>query len=114
MRAQSQIMRDSGYVTAAEAADAIGADSVGTIHRMVKTGRLKGARAGTRWYVSVKSLLLAHADAPPLVARIEALGVAPADEPIDHGLRPRRSKKRGASIRIDPPLQKRRRGARVS
>ncbi len=100
MRAQSQIMRDAGYVTATEAAEAIGANSVGTVHRMVKSGRLKGARAGTHWYVSVKSLLLAHADCPPILARIETLGVTPADDDvIEHGVDKRRRvvKRKGAA-----------------
>lgn len=95
MRAQSQIMRDAGYITAAEAAEAIGVDNVGTIHRMVRTGRLKGARAGTHWYVSVKSLLRAHAGAPPLIARIEALGVAPQDEPVASPAAKRKAAARG-------------------
>lgn len=74
-------MREAGYVTAADAAHAIGADNVGTIHRMVKTGRLEGARAGKHWYVSVKSLLAAHAEAPPILARIRELGVEAKDAP---------------------------------
>lgn len=74
-------MREAGYVTAADAAGAIGADNVGTIHRMVKTGRLVGARAGTHWYVTVRSLLDAHAEAPPILERILALGVEPKEAP---------------------------------
>ncbi len=75
MRAQELIMQDAGYVSASVAAEAIGANNVGTIHRMVKTGRLRGARAGSHWYVSITSLLRAHADAPPILKRIKALGV---------------------------------------
>lgn len=81
MRTQEKLMRDAGYVTAADAAQAIGADNVGTIHRQVKTGKLVGARAGVHWYVLVKSLLEAHADAPPILARIRELGVEAKDPP---------------------------------
>lgn len=81
MRSQETIMRDAGYVTASEAAEAIGCDQIGSVHRMVRTGRLQGARAGKHWYVSVKSLLEAHKDAPPLLDRIKALGVEPKDTP---------------------------------
>ncbi len=75
MRTQETIMRESGYVTAADAARAIGADNVGTLHRMVRTKRLKGCRAGNYWYVSVASLLLMHEGVEPLMERIRALGV---------------------------------------
>lgn len=81
MRTQEMIMRQNGYVTASEAAEAIGCDQIGSVHRMLKTGRLQGARAGKHWYVSVKSLLEAHKDAPPLIERIKALGVEPKDTP---------------------------------
>ena len=81
MRSQEKIMREAGYVTATDAAQAIGADNVGTIHRMVKAGKLRGARAGRHWYVSVASLLKAHKDAPPIIERIRALGVEPKEEP---------------------------------
>ncbi len=94
MRAQAEIMREAGYVTAAEAAEAIGVANIGTIHRQVTTGRLIGTRVGRHWYVSVKSLLDAHADAPPLLKRIKALGVDPkdteADKPKKGGTRGRR------------------------
>ncbi len=75
MRTQEIIMRDAGFVSASDAAEATGADNVGTIHRQVKTGRLRGARAGSHWYVSITSLLRAYADAPPILKRIKALGV---------------------------------------
>lgn len=80
MRPQEKIMRDAGYVTATEAADAIGVSNIATIHRMVKTTKLLGARAGCHWYVSVASLLREHAGAPPLLERIKALGVKPNPE----------------------------------
>lgn len=76
-KTQAEIMREAGYVTASEAADAIGASQVGTVHRMVHDERLAGARAGKHWYVLVSSLLDMYADAPPIVARIKALGVKP-------------------------------------
>ncbi len=85
MRAQAEIMREAGYITAAEAKEAIGVENIGTIHRQVKTGKLVGTRAGKHWYVSVKSLLEAHADVPPLVERILALGVAPKETPAPTG-----------------------------
>ena len=92
---QREIMRDAGYITAAEAAEALGVGNVGTIHRMVKSGRVKGARAGVHWYVSVNSLLLAHAGTPPLIKRIEALGVAPKDEPLAEAPKKRKAVARG-------------------
>lgn len=81
MRTQEEIMADAGYVTASRAAKAVGYAQTGTIHTMLKDGRLTGARAGTHWYVSVKSLIDAHKDAPPIVACIRALGVEPKDTP---------------------------------
>lgn len=78
---QEGIMREAGYVTAAEAAHAVGLKNVGTIHRRIVSGNLIGARAGYHWYVLVKSLLEAYADAPPLLARIRALGVEAKDPP---------------------------------
>lgn len=79
MRSQELIMREAGYVSAADAAEAIGADNVGTIHRMIVNGRLRGARAGKHWYVLVLSLLDNHRDAPPILDRIKALGVEAKD-----------------------------------
>lgn len=80
MRTQETIMREAGFVTAADAARAVGADNVGTIHRAVRTKRLKGARAGNHWYVSVASLMHEYRDASPLMERIRALGVEPNPE----------------------------------
>jgi len=97
VRTQETIMREAGFVTAADAARAIGADNVGTVHRAVKTKRLKGARAGNHWYVSVASLLAEYQDAEPLLERIRALGV-PAnpehEKEITNGAAPTTTKKR--------------------
>ncbi len=82
MSLQENIMREAGFVSAAAAAEAVGVANVGSIHRMAKTGQLRGARAGRNWYVSVKSLLAAYADAAPILERIKALGVEPKDEPV--------------------------------
>lgn len=75
MSEQLQIMHDAGYVSAAEAMDAIGLSQVGGIHNLVKKDRLTGMQVGRRWYVSVASLLEEYKDAPPIVSRIKALGV---------------------------------------
>ncbi len=114
MRAQEAIMREAGYVTSREAAEAIGL-IVGTVHRMIKNDHLRGARAGYRWYVSVKSLLEAYADAAPILKRIHALGVAAKDEPVVTSSRfIGRGRGPGEGIHIDPPLRKARRVRRAS
>lgn len=73
-------MADAGYVTAAKAASAMGLSRPGSVHRLIQRGKLRGCRAQAHWYVSVRSLLDAHADAPPIYRRILALGVTPKDD----------------------------------
>lgn len=83
MRTQEKLMRDAGYVTATTAADAVGADNIGTIHRMVKSGKLVGAKIAAHWYISVKSLLEVYAQAPPILARLRAMGVEAKDITVE-------------------------------
>lgn len=77
MREQAVIMRQAGYITVAEAATAIGADST-TVRRMIRSDKLKGSRVGAHLYVSVQSLLEEYDG--PIRDRILALGVKPNRE----------------------------------
>ncbi len=99
MRSQEEIMQAAGYVTASAAAEAIGVDNIGTVHRMITSKRLRGARADSHWYVSVKSLLTAYKDARPILKRILALGVEPQDDGSEETAKKRRT--------VPPPPPKR-------
>lgn len=60
-----EMLRDAGYISAPDAARAIGASHVATIHRMIsRSKRLEGKRVGAHWYVKVTSLLQVYGDAP--------------------------------------------------
>lgn len=69
---QADIMHDAGFVTASEAAAAIGAANVGTVHRMLKAKKLEGQRLGFYWYVSAASLVATYAGTP-IAERVEKL-----------------------------------------
>jgi hypothetical protein len=62
--AQVGKMHEAGYVSAAEAAEAIGVENVGTIHRMLRGERLTGKRVGYYWYVEGQGLYDAYANTP--------------------------------------------------
>ncbi len=70
--AQVDIMHGAGFVSASEAATAIGAANVGTVHRMLKQKKLTGQRLGFYWYVSAESLIAAYAGTP-VAERVEKL-----------------------------------------
>lgn len=70
---QEGIMRESGYVTAAIAADTLGYENVGTVHRAIKEERFEGLQSGRQWYVKVESMLEAFKDVPPIADRIKKL-----------------------------------------
>lgn len=91
-----QIMRQAGFVSAADAAKAVGLSHPSNIHKMVNKGKLKGQRAGVHLYVSVASLLEAYKEAEPIVARIKALGVAPKEAPSTVSVKGGRRERRGA------------------
>ena len=75
------IMAESGYISAAKAADVLGFANVASVHKRLARGTIQGIRWADRWwFVSVKSLLEAYADVPPIRARIEALPVKPSDK----------------------------------
>lgn len=57
MQTQEEIMHEAGYVSAADAARAVGLSHVGGIHRMAKAGHLRASRVGVHWYISAASLL---------------------------------------------------------
>ncbi len=73
-------MKRAGYVTAIEAAEAIGVSQVGTVHRMIQRDPTFGTQAGKHWYVSVARLLFEYRNAEPILERIRALGVQPNSE----------------------------------
>ena len=80
---QAEIMHGAGFVTAAEAAEAIGAGNVGTIHRMLKQKKLSGQRLGFYWYVSAASLVDTYSGTPiaeRVTKMLKTLGVAPKKE----------------------------------
>lgn len=97
MKEQEAIMAEAGFVTAAKAAEAIGASQVGTLHRAVKSERMIGARAGMHWYVSVASLLHEYRGAEPILARIRELGVTPNPEHVKkiNGVKPKKKAPNG-------------------
>lgn len=70
MASQVEIMHEAGLMKASEAASLIGANHVGTIHRMVKKGALTGERVGIHWYVNAKSLVDSVASSETMVKRI--------------------------------------------
>lgn len=70
MATQVEIMHAAGFVTAAEAASLIGANHVGTVHRMVKKGHVVGERVGIHWYVNACSLLASVDGSPTMQNRI--------------------------------------------
>ena len=82
MRAIETIMQEGGYVTVARAGEAIGAGHVSTVHKHIQAGRLRGARAGQHWFVSVWSLLQYYTKDvnPVLHKRILGMGVEPVEE----------------------------------
>lgn len=57
MKTQTDVMHESGYLTAAEAAEALAKASVSTVHRMAKHGKLAYKRVDVHWYISAKSVL---------------------------------------------------------
>ncbi len=51
-------MHAEGYISAAEAAPLLVVGWVGSIHRMIKSGKLRGMKVrGTFWYVELASML---------------------------------------------------------
>jgi hypothetical protein len=72
-KSQTDIMHEGGYVTSAEAAEAAGVAHVGTIHRMITRGELRGSFTGQAWYVELKSMLELYANAAPILTRVKAL-----------------------------------------
>ncbi len=62
--AQTDIMHRAGYVTAAEAANAIGVTNVGTVHRMLQAKKIAGKRVGYFWFVEGQALYDAYKDTP--------------------------------------------------
>ena len=77
---KAKIFREAGFVTASEAANAIGVSNVGTVHRMAKQGKIRFRLAGRHWYISVASLLNFYSETPEILVRIKALGVEPKQE----------------------------------
>jgi len=77
---EEEIMKEDGFVTAADAARAVGASQVGTIHRAIEGGRLLGTKIVRRWYVSVAALLDQYKNVKPILERVKALGVKPNPE----------------------------------
>lgn len=61
MRGRDLLMRQDGYVTAAEVAEATG-QNLATVHRAIEEGRMPGQRVQTSgrysgWYVDIHALL---------------------------------------------------------
>jgi len=81
MRDQERLMREDGYVSAADAARAIGLGYIGNVHRMVRLKQVEGVQIGVHWYVLVASLLERYAGSPTIVQRILELGVKPKPSP---------------------------------
>lgn len=80
---QNEIMHRSGFVTAAEAAEALLKSSVSTVHRMASAGKLEFQRPCGNWYISAKSIL-AQVRGTPLeenaVAVLKRVGAFPSTE----------------------------------
>lgn len=55
-KTQADLMRQEGYLSAAEAAESSGV-AVTTVHRWLSQGKVEGTQVGSYWYVSKDSLV---------------------------------------------------------
>jgi hypothetical protein len=89
---QVQLMRQDGYVTAAEVAEATG-HALPTVHAGIKDGRVPGQRFGWGWYVDIhKYAAIVATQYPPdsvVIKNIAALKLL-VDKPAS-GKAPRRT-----------------------
>jgi excisionase family DNA binding protein len=69
---QRAIMLQDGYITTAEAAEAMGVN-VSTVYRWVKTGQIVGTRVGRSWYVRTEDLIERYASSPTIQQRLREL-----------------------------------------
>lgn len=66
---QDAIMRQSGWISCADAAEAAGVH-ISTVYRLIERGEVEGATAGGKRYVCRKSLATYYEDAPPIKLRV--------------------------------------------
>ena len=68
----NEIMRREGYVSAREAADAVGR-SLSTIHRWADAGTVHSTRSGTRLFIDISSLEELFKENEVMLERLEVL-----------------------------------------
>ena len=66
---QREFMLRDGYLTANEAAKRVGVNAA-TIYRMISSGKVKTAQAGSLTYIVAASLAEHYREAPPIFRRI--------------------------------------------
>ncbi len=63
-RGQDELMRQDGYVTAAEVAEAMN-QTLSTIHRGIEAGRIPGGKVGSAWYVDIHAYVEKFSETGP-------------------------------------------------